>query len=191
MVCLPDLFRAVRTVAAPYPSPKEFLNMHRIRSRAALAAAGLAALALVAAGCGGSSNSSTSSAATKATATAAPATTQAASAAPATSGPVTVTLTEWKIAPTPDAAKAGKVTFDVTNNGSAPHEMVVIRTNKSASALGSGSHVPETGSVGETGDIAAGKSKSVTLTLKPGHYALICNIAGHYMAGMHTDFMVS
>ena len=28
-----------------------------------------------------------------------------------------------------------------------------------------------------TGDIAAGKSKSVTLTLKPGHYALICMVS--------------
>ena len=31
----------------------------------------------------------------------------------------------------------------------------------------------------------------VTLSLTPGHYALICNIPGHYSSGMHTDFTVS
>ena len=83
------------------------------------------------------------------------------------------------------------MTFDVSNVGAAPHEMVVIRTSKPAGSLGSGSRVPETGSVGETGDVKAGASKTVTLSLTPGHYALICNIPGHYRSGMHTDFTVS
>ena len=49
----------------------------------------------------------------------------------------------------------------------------------------------EKGSVGETGDLAAHKTKTVTLTLKPGHYALICNAPGHYQAGMHADITVT
>jgi uncharacterized cupredoxin-like copper-binding protein len=28
------------------------------------------------------------------------------------------------------------------------------------------------------------------LSLKPGHYSLVCNLPGHYMAGMHADFTV-
>jgi uncharacterized cupredoxin-like copper-binding protein len=27
--------------------------------------------------------------------------------------------------------------------------------------------------------------------LKPGRYVLFCNMAGHFMAGMHTDLVVS
>ena len=44
--------------------------------------------------------------------------------------------------------------------------------------------------VGETGDLAAGASKTITLKLAAGHYALICNLPGHYQAGQHTDFTV-
>jgi uncharacterized cupredoxin-like copper-binding protein len=138
---------------------------------------------VAAAGCGSSSTNNAS-----ANPTTTPASTQAAAA---TSGTVNVILNEMNVVPTPATAKAGKVTFADNNAGQLPHEMVVIKTDKKADALGSGTKVPETGSVGETGDIAPGKTKSVSFTLKPGHYALICNIAGHYAAGMHADFNVS
>ncbi|MGZ4189647.1 MAG: plastocyanin/azurin family copper-binding protein [Actinomycetota bacterium] len=36
----------------------------------------------------------------------------------------------------------------------------------------------------------AGTSKTLTITLKPGHYALVCNLPGHYRMGMHQDFVV-
>ncbi len=84
----------------------------------------------------------------------------------------------------------GKVTFNVKNVGHLLHEFVVIQTDKRANGLGTGQRVPEGGNVGETGDVQAGSSKSVSLKLKPGHYALICNLPGHYAAGMHTDFTV-
>ena len=32
---------------------------------------------------------------------------------------------------------------------------------------------------------------TLTLSLPPGQYALICNIPGHYMAGMHAALTVS
>jgi uncharacterized cupredoxin-like copper-binding protein len=44
--------------------------------------------------------------------------------------------------------------------------------------------------VGETGDMDAGTSKTLTIDLKPGHYALVCNLAGHYRMGMYSDFEV-
>ena len=84
----------------------------------------------------------------------------------------------------------GKVTFNVTNVGSITHEFVVVRTDRPANGLGTGQRVPEDGNVGETGDVPVGQRKSLSLKLKPGHYALICNIPGHYSAGMHTDFTV-
>jgi uncharacterized cupredoxin-like copper-binding protein len=53
-----------------------------------------------------------------------------------------------------------------------------------------GSRASEAGSIGEVSGLKAGQSKTLTLHLKPGHYALICNEPGHYMSGMHTDFRV-
>ena len=156
--------------------------MSRITTRAVLAATGLLALSVTAAGCGGNSASATKAPATTATAKTA--------AVPATPGPVKVLLSEWKVEASATTAKAGNVTFAVTNTGSITHELIVIRTDKGAADLGKSSRVPETGSAGETGDVAVSKTKSVTLKLAPGKYALICNIAGHYVSGMRTDFKV-
>jgi uncharacterized cupredoxin-like copper-binding protein len=129
--------------------------------------------AAVAAGCGNSTSASTG-----------PHKAQAA-------GPVSVTLSEFKLAPSATKAKGPSVTFDVQNDGKMPHEFVVLRTTKQAAGLGHASKINEAGNVGETGDIAPGKSKSLTLHLKPGHYSLVCNLPGHYMAGMHRDFTVT
>jgi uncharacterized cupredoxin-like copper-binding protein len=38
--------------------------------------------------------------------------------------------------------------------------------------------------------VSPGTAKKLTLNLKPGHYALICNLAGHYKAGQHADLSV-
>jgi uncharacterized cupredoxin-like copper-binding protein len=37
----------------------------------------------------------------------------------------------------------------------------------------------------------AGTTGWTTTTLPPGHYELICNIAGHYGAGMYTELDVT
>jgi uncharacterized cupredoxin-like copper-binding protein len=69
---------------------------------------------------------------------------------------------------------------------------VVIKTNRPASDLPiKNGRADEAGNIGETGDLKAGASKSVTLKLPAGHYALICNLPGHYLAGQHSDFRVT
>jgi uncharacterized cupredoxin-like copper-binding protein len=103
---------------------------------------------------------------------------------------VNVSLKEFSVNLASSQAAAGKVAFSVRNSGSVTHEFVVIRTNKQAGDLLKGSRADEAGNVGETGDLKAGTSKSLTLHLKPGHYALICNLPGHYAAGQHADFTV-
>ena len=103
---------------------------------------------------------------------------------------VGVGLKEFKVTPTSAQAAAGEVTFNVRNAGTATHEFVVIKTNKPAGGLLKGARADESGNVGETGDLAAGASKNLTLNLKPGHYALICNLPGHYKAGQFADFTV-
>ena len=84
----------------------------------------------------------------------------------------------------------GKVTFNVKNVGRLVHEFVVIKTDKPANGLGTGPRVPENGNVGETGDVQAGAGRTLSVKLKPGHYALICNIPNHFSAGMHSDLTV-
>ena len=40
------------------------------------------------------------------------------------------------------------------------------------------------GHLGEVSELEPGKSGALRLDLKPGRYALICNVPGHYVAGM-------
>ena len=115
----------------------------------------------------------------------------AAAAAPATPArTIGVTLKEFTINPRPGLGRAGTVTFRVRNAGRIKHEFVVLRTTKAADALRKGGKAGEAGNVGEIGDVQPGTSKSLKLDLKPGHYALICNLPGHYLAGQHADFTV-
>ena len=98
----------------------------------------------------------------------------------------------------------GTVSFLVTNDGSIDHEMVVLPLAASqtvgARSVGGEGKVDEAGSLGEAsktagagaGDgIAPGGSGWVTVTLAPGHYELVCNLANHYRAGMNTQLDVT
>jgi uncharacterized cupredoxin-like copper-binding protein len=92
---------------------------------------------------------------------------------------------------------AGKVTFIVKNNAtSESHEMVVIALPSADAELpydAAKQRVTESKvkSLGEVSDLKPGASKSKTLTLKPGTYKLICNMKGHYKAGMSTVLTVT
>lgn len=103
---------------------------------------------------------------------------------------VPVKLNEFNILPAMQAAPAGKVTFVLTNTGKVTHEFVVIRTAKPAGSLMKGSEADETGAVGEVGELKPGQTKKLTLELKKGHYALLCNLPGHYKAGQFADFYI-
>src|SRR4051794_7279349 len=102
-----------------------------------------------------------------------------------------VTLSEFKVSPSPKSVSAGKVSFNVKNEGDMEHELVIIKTSKSASKLPvADKRASKTGKIGEIEDVGAGKTKKHTFSLKKGHYVLICNIPGHYQAGMRADFTV-
>jgi uncharacterized cupredoxin-like copper-binding protein len=125
------------------------------------------------------------------TVTAAP--TAAASATGATALPrnVDVALAQFAVSPSVPGARAGRITFRVHNAGTITHEFVVIKTPTLAADLPvKAGRAVESGNVGETGDLKPGVTKSVAITLPAGHYALICNLPGHYLAGQHTDFTV-
>ena len=104
---------------------------------------------------------------------------------------VAVTLNEFNAIPGVQGAPAGSVTFTVKNTGKIEHEFVVLRTLRPAGSLSShNGEASEAGNVGEIGSVKAGQEKKLTLTLKKGHYALLCNLPGHYKSGQFTDFYV-
>ena len=103
---------------------------------------------------------------------------------------VAVQVDEFSVFPATQGAPIGKVKFVVTNVGRLEHEFVVIKTNKPAGNLLKGKEANESGAVGEIDGVPAGQAKTVTLNLKRGHYALICNLPGHYLTGQFADFYV-
>jgi uncharacterized cupredoxin-like copper-binding protein len=106
--------------------------------------------------------------------------------------PVYVQLGEMYIKPDARSVPAGRTEFTVANIGTVTHEMVVVRTATPAGKLptNAAGEASEKGAVGEVSDLGAGRADTLTLNLKPGHYALICNLPGHYKAGMFTNFRV-
>lgn len=104
---------------------------------------------------------------------------------------VKVSEKEWGMPAVPAKVAHGKVTFVVRDAGRLSHEFVVIKTKRRASKLpAKGLKAVETGRVGKIPTFKPGQTKRLTLTLKPGHYALICNLRGHYKFGQHADFTV-
>ncbi len=118
----------------------------------------------------------------------------------AAAGMATATLSEWMIdAPTDYAA--GEVTFTAVNDGSFPHEFVVIEGESYETLpLEEGGSVIEadlpTGALlGRTDRIGDGSSEDLTVTLSPGNYVLVCNLGGgdnsHAGQGQRLDITVS
>ncbi len=98
---------------------------------------------------------------------------------------------------------AGTVSLRVANTGSLVHELVVLplRAGQQVGerAVGPDGTVDESGSLGEAsntcgpgaGDgIEPGGVGWVTIHLAPGRYELLCNLPGHYAAGMETGLTV-
>ena len=101
------------------------------------------------------------------------------------------------------AVAAGRVTFLAVNAGSVLHELVVLPLGTGRIAgtrpAGADGKVDETGSVGEASKscgegsgegIAATSSSWVTVDLPAGRYEVVCNLAGHYAAGMYAQLTV-
>lgn len=102
-------------------------------------------------------------------------------------------LTEFAIALDPPEAPAGEVSIEAENAGTIPHELVIVRTDSAPDALPlEGAVVPEeeVTMAADSGLIERGSTRTVTAELEPGAYVLICNVAGHYQAGMRASFTV-
>ena len=122
----------------------------------------------------------------------------ACSPSPATTQtPVRVTLDEFSIKLSATSAPAGKVTFDVVNQGKIEHELVVLKSDLAPNTLKMRSADPtkvdeEAGAknLGEVENVAAGTTKPGTFDLPAGKYVLICNTPEHYKGGMTVAFEV-
>jgi uncharacterized cupredoxin-like copper-binding protein len=117
---------------------------------------------------GGEATGTTQTATTSTTAT------TATTAAPAAQT-VTASETEFKIALSPSSVHAGKVTFEVKNDGKIPHDLVVEGNGVKA----------------KTPLLDAGESKTLEADLKPGTYDVYCSVPGHKEAGMDVKLTVS
>ena len=111
---------------------------------------------------------------------------------------VRTTLTDSRVVIRTASVAAGRVRFVVHNSGRAGHELVVVATATPAPALPVNAKTQRAyensrGSVRVDAirRIGAGSTKRGTFQLAPGHYLLICDVAGHYAAGMTVDFTVT
>ena len=95
------------------------------------------------------------------------------------------------------SVKAGSVRFDVTNwSRSIVHEVLVGAVDTPAAQLPydyTQAKVIEdqVKVLGDTSELQPNASHALDLTLAPGSYLLICNVAGHYAAGMATPLTVT
>lgn len=105
-------------------------------------------------------------------------------------GPMTLTLDQPTV-------KAGDVVFAVHNDAvSEAHEMVLVRlkaANEEVSVIAAKHRVDEKAlkSLGEVSDLKPGADGTLKAKLKAGTYLLLCNIKGHYEAGMHAKLTVT
>ncbi len=113
-------------------------------------------------------------------------------------GDVATKATEFRLS-MPSTLSTGRHTFAFTNKGTAPHELIVFRTDLAGGAL----PVKADGSVDEEASVlhkvadsgnqtSPGGSTSVRATeaFAPGHYVAVCNLPGHYRQGMWLDLTV-
>ena len=108
---------------------------------------------------------------------------------------VCVTEKDFVITASPASGAAGTNEFSITNSGPNEHELVIVKTELAADALPVTNSVVDESSgdlkvVAEREDINAGTTASLNASLEAGSYALICNLPGHYKAGMHAAFSV-
>lgn len=111
-------------------------------------------------------------------------------------GGVTVTLDEYGLKPSPSSSKPGQVTFTARNTGEIAHQFMVLATTRAADRLPVSKGVVRTKAKGITVVdqielVAPDDVEVLSVTLKPGRYVFICNIAGHYQSGMRAAFRVS
>jgi uncharacterized cupredoxin-like copper-binding protein len=107
---------------------------------------------------------------------------------------VRITERDFHIA-APRHLAPGRVRFIVANDGPDLHELIVVRDPSGVLPLrDDGLTVSEEAlapvELGSLEPGAPGSVRDLTVTLRPGRYEIFCNMAGHYMGGMHAVLVV-
>jgi uncharacterized cupredoxin-like copper-binding protein len=101
----------------------------------------------------------------------------------------TITLSEWHVAAA-STMKAGTATFAIANAGTIQHELLVFKSDLAMSAYPKDKHgdIIEDGAgitlLSDGENIDVGGTQARTVNLVPGTYLFVCNIPGHFKAGM-------
>lgn len=118
-------------------------------------------------------------------------------AADVTSNKITGSVREWKVQVSAGKAEAGDVRFAITNYGTIAHEFLVVKTDFDPGQipLGDNNRFDEELKgievVDEIPEWEVNDTGMLKVKLEPGQYELLCNIEGHYAAGMRTSFEVT
>jgi uncharacterized cupredoxin-like copper-binding protein len=106
-------------------------------------------------------------------------------------------LSEWHIA-APVAIKAGTVNLEAANFGSIQHELLVFKSDLPPSAypLDKNGDIVEDGPginlISDGDNIDPGRTQTRTVDLsQAGSYLFVCNIPGHFKAGMFSELTVA
>jgi uncharacterized cupredoxin-like copper-binding protein len=108
----------------------------------------------------------------------------------------TVNLTEWKIS-VDGTVKPGKTDLTMNNVGTVPHELLIFKSDRDPSAYptDAAGDIEEDGAgvtlVSDGENIDPGGSQTRSVDLAPGKYLFVCNIPGHFKAGMFTAVTVA
>ena len=117
-------------------------------------------------------------------------------AAPVVSNKITGSVQEWKVNVSAQSAEAGDVEFAIANFGTIQHEFLVTKTSYEPGKIPVGSEGKfdeedkGVSVVDEISEWPINESKVLSVKLEVGTYELLCNIPGHYTAGMHTSLTV-
>lgn len=110
---------------------------------------------------------------------------------------INVTAKEMVFQLSSGTAPAGLVEFIVNNEGTKPHEFVVLKNdvpNKKLPLKGGNLDEDAKGlkNLGEINEskLRSGTTQTLKLHLTPGRYLLVCNLPGHFQAGMRKEFIV-
>ena len=109
-------------------------------------------------------------------------------------------LSDFKIELQQSSMAAGPISFDGTNNGTHPHEIVIVKGVPSAQlpTASNGTvaedQLPDGAVIGELEAFSPGRSCHAGFELASGTYTLFCNVVGdegsHFQKGMTTTLVV-
>jgi uncharacterized cupredoxin-like copper-binding protein len=107
---------------------------------------------------------------------------------------VTVTERDFGIV-APKVVSAGDLVLRVHNDGPDAHELIVVRLTGSRLPMRTDGLTVDEESLQrrEAGSLEPGEAhatRELKVDLTPGRYVLFCNMAGHFMGGMHAVVVV-